>query len=261
MLAIAPNPVPVIVPDSICAEETASLTVTTGGNGSTYIWSPGALVLEDTANTTTTISLTENTSFTVTEINTEGCIGESAPTEVFVLPLPDTYEPIDTITCPGQELALPVVKPENYQFIIRPAENAAQLDSIHPVVVVNEATELELEILDVFGIGCTSGIIPVSVDVPNEEMLVPNIFTPNNDGLNDHFNFVPAIKNAVLDVTRFQVFSRFGQLVYDNETPDQGWDGKFNGKDATSDAYIYMIEAAIEGCETQQFEGELLLLR
>lgn len=261
LLAVAPDPVPVIIPDTICEEDAATLTVTTPENGSTYIWSPGALVLEDTANTTTTISLIEPTSFTVTEINSEGCIGSSLPVEIVVLPLPDIIEAIDTITCPNQPLALPVSKLENYAFVLTPIENAVDLEGEFPVVQVSEATQLELEVTDVFGVGCSTGIIPVSIDVPNEEMLVPDIFTPNNDGLNDYFNFVPAIKNATLTVLRFQIYNRFGQLVYDNETPDDGWDGNINGKNAEPDSYIYMIEAAIEGCANQTFEGEVLLLR
>jgi gliding motility-associated-like protein len=261
ILNVVPPPQPIILLDSICEGDVATLTVTTPDNGSVYVWAPSALVVSDTANSTTTVPLTENAVFTVTEITNEGCEGVSQPTEIFVLPLPEILEPFDTVSCPDQPLELPINRPENYIFIVQPEANVVSLDGETPVVSVNEATELEIEVVDVFGIGCSSGAIAVNVETPNEEILVPNVFTPNNDGLNDFFNFIPAIQDGDLRVDRFQVFSRFGQLIYDNEDPDRGWDGKIDGKDAPPDAYIYMLEAAIEGCEPQMMEGEVLLMR
>ncbi len=69
--------------------------------------------------------------------------------------------------------------------------------------------------------------------------------TPNNDGFNDFFNLYIEGEDAELpplNILTFEVYNRWGVKVYDNETPEQGWDGRFNDKYVTQDVYVYMIE-------------------
>ena len=91
---------------------------------------------------------------------------------------------------------------------------------------------------------------------------VPNAFSPNNDGSNDNFNFVVENQTSIVDVNRFQVFDRFGNLVYNNETPNDGWDGTFNGDLSNSDVYLYIIELDIDnGCFLVPLQGDVTLIR
>ena len=48
-------------------------------------------------------------------------------------------------------------------------------------------------------------------------------------------------QKETLVVSDFKVYNRWGHLVYNNEDPANGWDGKFKNEDAPSDVYIYMI--------------------
>jgi gliding motility-associated-like protein len=70
---------------------------------------------------------------------------------------------------------------------------------------------------------------------------VPNAFTPNQDGENDWFK--PVLSN--LDLVRFDVFSRWGELMWNMEAgEDRGWDGNVLGaKQATPGMYIWKLEA------------------
>ncbi len=107
----------------------------------------------------------------------------------------------------------------------------------------------------------------VVFSTPVESLLIPNVFTPNDDDQNDFFNFF--IEDQVgdlpeLDVVRFEVYNRWGQKVYDNDTPNRGWDGKYNEKDCNQDVYIYIIEVGIAGSisgDTKVFQGDITLLR
>ena len=56
---------------------------------------------------------------------------------------------------------------------------------------------------------------------------VPNAFTPNGDGDNDRF--APVI-NDISNYT-FQVFSRWGELIFNSSEPGEGWDGRTRGGD------------------------------
>jgi gliding motility-associated-like protein len=89
---------------------------------------------------------------------------------------------------------------------------------------------------------------------------LPNLFTPNNDGLNDFF--LPVIRCPEVRYS-LQVFSRFGQLVYEGRESDPGWDGKEqkSGNELPPDAYIYQLVIEEPGLEEQRFSGELVLLR
>jgi gliding motility-associated-like protein len=66
--------------------------------------------------------------------------------------------------------------------------------------------------------GCPLGATTV---VTVSELLIPNIFTPNNDGQNDTFRLlgVPA------SVARLEIYSRWGTQVYTSDRYDHDWDG------------------------------------
>jgi len=68
---------------------------------------------------------------------------------------------------------------------------------------------------------------------------VPNVFTPNGDGRND----VWRIKSQSLESFHAIVFNRWGKIVYEWRNPDEGWNGKVNGKMATPGTYFYVITA------------------
>jgi gliding motility-associated-like protein len=89
----------------------------------------------------------------------------------------------------------------------------------------------------------------------------PNVFTPDGDGLNDYFNITYVGQEGdqglgPVEVIRFSVWNRWGNLVYNNETPDLGWDGTHEGKPAPSDVYVYMIQVELPNGEVRTIKGE-----
>jgi gliding motility-associated-like protein len=69
---------------------------------------------------------------------------------------------------------------------------------------------------------------------------LPNAFSPNNDGINDFYKPICAGLNGYI----FEIYDRWGQLVY-TDTPDsKGWDGTFRGKNAESGTYVFRLSAA-----------------
>ena len=75
-------------------------------------------------------------------------------------------------------------------------------------------------------------------------ILIPNVFTPDGDGLNDFFGVV-SLYDFRGKITLFKVFNRWGQKVIDLQNQnieDAIWDGRQNNKPLPSDVYVYMIE-------------------
>lgn len=84
---------------------------------------------------------------------------------------------------------------------------------------------------------------------------MPNVFTPDGDGLNDTFGPVVTGNNA--EVIDFRIYNRWGNLVHDEKTP---WDGAVDGNPHPSDVLIYMIKIETnEGVEVMS--GDVALIR
>lgn len=83
--------------------------------------------------------------------------------------------------------------------------------------------------------------------VDPSELDIPNVFTPNDDGLNDRF----MVQKKSLKFISVEVFSRSGKMVYNFSGEGEelqnwdGWDGKVNksSADASPGVYFYIIRA------------------
>ncbi|MBP6618699.1 MAG: gliding motility-associated C-terminal domain-containing protein [Leadbetterella sp.] len=68
-------------------------------------------------------------------------------------------------------------------------------------------------------------------------LFLPDVFTPNDDNLNNDFEIIPAY---ITDFD-FKVFNRWGELVFNSKNPEIKWDGKFKGKVFGNQLYPYTI--------------------
>lgn len=73
---------------------------------------------------------------------------------------------------------------------------------------------------------------------PEQDLQIPNVFTPDNDGVNDVFEIVNAGVNCTPD--KVFIYSRWGDKVYEGDA-DQYWDGKWKGVLVPDGTYYYVI--------------------
>jgi gliding motility-associated-like protein len=79
----------------------------------------------------------------------------------------------------------------------------------------------------------------MAVDSIGGELNIPNVFTPNDDEIND---FIEVSTNGVT-VYEFTIFTRSGSRVYHSESPRVFWDGRTNsGHPLSEGIYYYVIE-------------------
>lgn len=103
-----------------------------------------------------------------------------------------------------------------------------------------------LEITGAYSINCTeTETLTFEIKPEASGISMPNVFTPNNDNLNDVF-FVDVTKYKDLDI---KVFSRNGQMVYSSGISNyKPWDGRMNGQDCAEGAYVVAMKATdLEG--------------
>lgn len=70
--------------------------------------------------------------------------------------------------------------------------------------------------------------------------VVPDAFSPNNDGLNDLCKPTIQPECTITDYV-FSVYNRWGNLVFKSQKPREGWDGTFNGVPQDPDVFMYLL--------------------
>ncbi|MBN2480177.1 MAG: gliding motility-associated C-terminal domain-containing protein [Bacteroidales bacterium] len=73
---------------------------------------------------------------------------------------------------------------------------------------------------------------------------VTSLFTPNSDGMNDHWHIVNIEDFGAVEV---KVYNRFGKLVYESSDYKNDWKGDFNGSPLPEASYYYIIKSAKKG--------------
>jgi gliding motility-associated-like protein len=93
------------------------------------------------------------------------------------------------------------------------------------------------------------------------KVYIPNAFRPGSPSPE---NRIFAVKSNYIDTERFsmKVFNRWGELVFESSDPAIGWDGTFNGSEAPTGVYSYVISFATKnGGLLQDERGSITLIR
>lgn len=126
---------------------------------------------------------------------------------------------------------------------------------------LNETT-FKVEVIDING--CLERDTVTYRIQKNRHVFIPNAFTPNDDGINDHF--VVYGGKDVAKIKTFRVFDRWGELLLEQENfqPNldiYGWDGKLDNRRMNENVFIYYVEVLfIDGWE-EVFTGDVVLHR
>ncbi|MGZ3899496.1 MAG: PKD domain-containing protein [Bacteroidia bacterium] len=84
---------------------------------------------------------------------------------------------------------------------------------------------------------CTDTLRDIVKILPEFRFWIPNTFTPDDNALNDYF-FPIAI--GVINY-EFEIFDRWGELIFKTNNPKQGWNGFYKGKECKQDVYVWRI--------------------
>jgi len=113
-----------------------------------------------------------------------------------------------------------------------------------------------------FGCKATDSI-SIKVFCQEAQVFIPNLFTPDGDGLND---ILMVRASGIRIVKSFRIFNRWGQVVFEksNFTPNDknnGWNGMIGGKYANPDVYVYTCEVICENEVTYTYKGNITLAK
>jgi gliding motility-associated-like protein len=94
-----------------------------------------------------------------------------------------------------------------------------------------------------------------------EELKIPNVFTPNSDGMNDVFNIAGS---DVVDL-KMHIYNRWGELLFETNQINEGWDGRTsNGINVPEGTYFYLLNIELvrnDATAQEKYKGTVILLR
>jgi gliding motility-associated-like protein len=107
--------------------------------------------------------------------------------------------------------------------------------------------------------GCLDTASITVVVQPNlGDFFIPNAFTPNGDGRNDVFM---VYGSSIRDID-IRIFNQWGQLVFESQDAQRGWDGSYGGHQQPAGVYLYVIKVDLYGQpRTIYKKGSLNLIR
>lgn len=233
------NPSPMIIGDNqLCEEGTSTLSIQDSYESVT--WNTGSTLPE--------ISITTDGDYSITVIDSLGCEG-SDTLSVELIPAP--IAEVDSVYCYStgtyavaftsntsnieNSLGLDITATQENQYLI------TDIDTSNSISLVLGTTDCPLEI-NIQAPNCSN---PVN-EKSESALYLPNIFSPNNDGVNDALNLVSNRKILVKEVA---IFNRWGnvmnsskdiQLVAGEHT--NIWDGTYKGDRVQPGVYVVYVE-------------------
>ena len=226
---------------SLCVNQTVRFSDNSQGvSGAVSSWNWSFGTGAGSSNQQNPTAVTYNTAGTYSvrlEVqNVLGC--RDTVTKSFVVhPYPVVNAGPDKVVLEGGEIRLAATASgNNLRFLWTPAQFLNAPATLNPLVV-SPTTDMTYR-LTVTGLGGCVSTDDVFVKLLKAPV-IPNTFTPNEDGINDFWviQYIESYPNA-----RVQIFNRYGQQVFESRGYDQPWNGNYKGKPLPVGTYYYVIE-------------------
>ena len=251
------NPTPSLGADlsfTLCPWQTVDLTTVFPTSGYTAIYLiDGAVVGDPTA-------VNGDGQYEVSVTDANGCTNMASATVVNVECLceADFTEDAHCIQEPVKFVVIAdsTVVGARWEF----ADAAGASSAIDPLVKFNSKGEVRvtLQAQLVCGVVTVERTIRL-VDCTDEcSVFIPNTFTPNNDRINDEWNWVGGCKPESFTL---EVFDRFGEVIFATKDPQLSWDGTFSGVSCPPGVYAYRVGYQLPYQEPVKVMGSVTLLR
>jgi len=225
----------------VCQGTVFELAVT--GDAVSYHWEPESLISQQGIPRPTVYTEAPVT-YTAVGYNSL-CEPDTAYITVGVNPLPQFSLPPRHYFFTDESIQLfPEIEyASNLQYQWFPPLGLSCTDCAEPVVSVDTTSLYQLKLKNT-ETGCEDSLsttVQQLFSCPQDMINVPNIFTPNDDGINDLLELHPS--RLIHSIISFKIFNRWGELVFETNDLHAKWDGYFKGKKLPSGVYVYYLEA------------------
>ncbi|MBN4066090.1 PKD domain-containing protein, partial [Candidatus Amoebophilus asiaticus] len=237
------KPIVIMVPPLIDAgEDTAicdgsEITLDASG-GINYNWSPG-MDLSDSTIANPTARPVSTTEYFVTAEDSFGCKGKDSMLVIVYL-LPDAGVCCYNTIIKGSSILIIANGGTTYSWT--PGNTLSDSTIFNPIASPTNTTTYYVTATDFNGCQKTDSVTIIVIE-SDSKIVIPNSFSPNGDNINDVF-FVRDISDNIDGIFNldFKIFNRWGELIFESNNINRGWDGTYNGKDVDVGVYTYIVK-------------------
>lgn len=223
-----------------------------------YIWNFGdSTPVSNEPNATHIYETAGTFNVTLTVVNSGGCASTFSGEHIVALDTPKvgfTSDPAYPV-----ELALPITQVQFTNTSVNAVRSlwdfgdGIMAEDLHPGhTFTGEGTYfVTLTVENAFG--CTGRTVGGPYVVVTPELFIPNVFSPNGDGINDVF--LPEYTGS--QPYNLSVFDRWGATMYQGNNRTMGWDGNTTaGQEAPDGVYFYLVKVG-----GKEYTGNVTLMR
>lgn len=244
------------ISDTMICEGDSVQLFANGPGATAWNWTPTTGLSDPTAQNPLA-SPAATTLYTVTVTDSTGCQDMAmVNVDVFTNPTADfefTIEP----NCEGlyAEFTNLSTNADTYLWMFSTGESS---DDYEPSHTFPYSTSMTTTLIAINNNGCDDSLTyNMTVDAFDDYFVIeiPNVFTPNGDGINDIFEVV--INGNLGECIDMQILNRWGQVLFESTGNNLTWDGyTADGKETPEGTYFYII-----GVNELQYKGSLTILR
>lgn len=132
----------------------------------------------------------------------------------------------------GKTIAVSVTGGGQYEYSLTSRNGPFQDSSIF---IEMPNTNYTAYVRDKNGCGTTERSVDRDISLKD----FPSFFTPNGDGINDYWQFIPPVENFESVIEVIYIFNQFGTLIKQLNPSSIGWDGTFNNKEMPQNDYWF----------------------
>lgn len=229
-----------------------------------YQWSPST-GLSSTTEASPFASPAITTNYQVIAYSNNVCKNDTAHITVAVGKIPVVNAGQDREVTIGRpvELYAQTNAPDIAAYLWSPTVGFDCIDCSNPKFIAGVSANYKVTVTTIYG--CTaSDEVSITATAAKGTFFMPNAFSPNNDGLNDHF-YVRG--NNIITVKSFVIFNRYGQKIFENQNVPandavQGWDGYIKGEPADAGGtYIFLLSVIDKDGKEINLKGTVTVVR
>ncbi len=253
-VTVRPLPEAIARPDTTsCPGREVLLASGGGGDGGLYSWSPATGLDDPNAQFPVYTVGSAAQTFTVTVTTAFGCSATANVTvDVTGYPVADAGE--DTVVFLGESVTLSGSGGGSLFWL--PPTGLSDPYSANPQAAPTQSGWYYLQVTNAFGCQSLDSVFLTVITDPIVEF--PNAFSPNGDGANDLF---AVIVRGPVDVDVYRIYNRWGEVVFEGRSPDDGWDGSFQGQPQETGTYVYVFSGRDPDGNAIERQGTLTLVR
>lgn len=201
--------------------------------------------------------------YTVVATNDAGCL-ESIDFQIGALGMISVSTGADTLFAQDglttlHAVAVPADSVE--AFLWTPTTGLTDPTSATTACAVSDTTVYVVKATSLAGCIAADTVVVIPLFRPPSitcgEVFVPNMFSPNGDGLNDDL----CVLGGCFDRMALHVYNRWGELVFATTGTEACWDGRYHGTQAPEGTYLFTLAGERSNGEVLDRTGIITLRR